>query len=387
MSYTSLGVSLPDLTISAAAAPAASWDGPIAVSVNVRNIGASTFDEPLALAPGSISSADAPPSTVTVYAARNPHKLKNSVKIGTFTVPLVPQNSSVQLNETLTLANRPKGFPGDGGKIYVYAVANSTNTVVESDYANNASVPTPVFIEAPLPDLVAVALDMPPKISPGDTIQPNIEIANLGTADTDVQGPVTVALIASVTPDFGPGSSVVGVYKVANIPGISTITTQSPTVPQVFGTATLTPQNNVVTIVSAPVTVPASPRTYYLGVVIDPNNLIHQIHGVANASADKHGGFSLPTPVGPPLGYLPPAGVVTAGGAALVPTFPEPLSSTTGGSGIVGVGGSTPVGPQIAGATTPQTLAFSGVLPDPISIASTVNLTNFHISAAKLKKK
>ena len=105
------------------------------------------------------------------------------------------------------MPTQPAGFPGDGGKIYLVLVANSSGTVPKSDATNNATKPIPVLIEAPLPELAVVGLDVPPVMQPGDTIQPNIRIANLGPADTNLQGPVQIALVASVTPNFTAGSS------------------------------------------------------------------------------------------------------------------------------------------------------------------------------------
>ena len=359
LSYTTLGFSLPDLTISGFAAPAASWGGPLAVSVNLSNIGASTLNEPLNLAPGSVSSADAPASTVAVFATRNPHG-RHGVLIGSFSAPLVPQNSEIQLNELLTLPNRPAGFPGDGGKIYVYFVANATNTVLETDLSNNFSSNSPVKIEAPLPDLQPVALDVPPVINPGDTIQPNIEIANLGPASTLPQGPVTVDLVASVTPTFGPGSSILATYQVPFIPGISTVATETP-LKLAFGTANLTPQNNVVTITGSPVTLPATPGVYFIGVVVDPAGQNKQIRTIADRGHTNP--FSLAKQVGPNQSGLPPAGIFVPGGAANVPAFPSApvFGLTTNGIGV-GTGVTLPPGPVVAGPATSSTTTTAGTV-------------------------
>ena len=52
LAYSGLGFSLPDLTVTGFASPVASYGGPVTVTVNVRNIGASSTLEPLALSPG-----------------------------------------------------------------------------------------------------------------------------------------------------------------------------------------------------------------------------------------------------------------------------------------------------------------------------------------------
>ncbi len=51
LSYTSLGYSLPDLTISGIGGPAAAWGGSYQLTVLVKNTGASTIIEPLSLVP------------------------------------------------------------------------------------------------------------------------------------------------------------------------------------------------------------------------------------------------------------------------------------------------------------------------------------------------
>ena len=62
-----------------------------------------------------------------------------------------------------------------------------------------------------------------------------------------------------------------------NIPGLSGIATSS----RLLGDANQTPPKNVVTVAFPDVTLPTSPRTYYLGVVIDPFNRIKQLSRVA----------------------------------------------------------------------------------------------------------
>ena len=100
----------------------------------------------------------------------------------------------------------------------------------------------------PLPELSVVGLDMPPVMQPGDTIQPNIRIANFGPGSTASQGTLQVALIASTTPTFNSGSSLVATYTVANIPGQTPARTSATAV---FGDANLDPAVNVVTIAGA----------------------------------------------------------------------------------------------------------------------------------------
>ena len=60
------------------------------------------------------------------------------------------------------------------------------------------------------------------------------------------------------------------------------------------------------------VTLPTSPRKYYLGVVVDPYGKIQQLSTPANPLADIQ-------VVGPPIPHLPPAGVVFDGQLQPVP--------------------------------------------------------------------
>jgi hypothetical protein len=330
LAYTPLGFSLPDLTVSGYASTVAAWGGPLTVTVNVRNLGASTLPEPTNLQPGAFGNADAAPSSVAVLVSRSPHATaRNSVLVGSIATPAINQNDLVQLTQTLTLPAQPAHFPGDGGKVFVHFVVNpGGKTVNESDYTNNtARSSLPVQIEVPLPDLVETAIDVPPVMQPGDTIQPTIRIANIGPASTSAQGPVTVVLVASTTRKFTSGSSILSTYTVANIPGTSQVSSDA----QIVGDTNLNPQNNVVTITGAPVTLPTSPKVYFIGVVIDPNHAIQQIRSVgAGASTNA---LSLPQQVGPPITGLPPAGVVFPGGGANNLPFPYPpnvtISNTT----------------------------------------------------------
>ena len=308
LAYTPLGFSLPDLTISGFAAPAASWGGTLTVAVDVRNIGASSLIEPLALQPGAPSTADALPTYVAVYASRSPRG-GHEVQIGQFLTPYIPQNSAVQLTEALTLPSRPPGLPGPGGTIYLRFAVDPDGILAESDYTNNASQKAaPVRIEAPLPELTVTGLDVPPVMQPGDVIQPNIRVANVGTAPTSPQGPVTVDLVASRTPTFGPGSAILSTFTVANIP-----------------------PSGAVTLTGAPVQLPTSPGVYSLGVVVDPNGTIKQLHTVGGIGGSGRR-ISLPRRVGPPITNLPPAGVLIPGGASNVMPFPIP-SGIAGGLG------------------------------------------------------
>ena len=327
LAYTPLGYSLPDLTISGYTSSVASWGGPLTVTLDVQNLGASTLIEPTMLLPGATSHADSSPTTVAVIASRGPHPgAKGAVQVASIAVPSIKQNDFVQFTQTLTLPNRPAGLPGNGGKVYVTFKINSTGASPESDTTNNKSSGHLLKIRAPLPDLVVTALDVPPVMQPGDTIQPNVRIANLGPADTNLQGPVLVELVASTTPKFNSGSSVISTFSVPNIPGTSAVSSGS----QLSGDANLDPQTNIDTIRFNPVTLPVSPKVYYIGVVVDPSKSIRQIHVIGRVQTGN--ALKLPQRVGPKTSGLPPAGVLYAGGGTNNLPFPYPPNITPSGT-------------------------------------------------------
>jgi hypothetical protein len=314
LAFSDLGFSLPDLAISGEAGPRAAWGGHLNVSAFLQNTGASTITEPLSQAPatqppiagsfyGSSSTADAPDSTVAVLLTRSPKSLRGAITLGKIEAPPVAQNSVEQLAAQFTLPSRPAGFPGAGGKVYLWFVANASSQFPEASYTGNLSTPVPVMITSqPLPELRVIALSVPSTLQPGDTIQPQIQIENFGTADPDAQGPVTVDLVESVTRSFTLGSVVVASYTINSIPAVSQAPTRGNF--RTFAKRILSPPANVATIIGSSVTLSTSPSRYFLGVVIDPNNTLRQLSLPAN-------NFQQIRVVGPPVRNLPPAGVVS----------------------------------------------------------------------------
>jgi hypothetical protein len=330
LSFTTLGYSLPDLTISGEAGPRAAWGGTLDVAVNLQNIGASSTTEPVSQLPptepqaagslyNSTSSADVPDSTVEVLLSRSPKSLAGAVKLGTFPAPPVSQNNLEQLSASFKLPSRPKGFARSGGTFYVWFVANSTDAFEEANFANNISKPVAVHVApSPLPELRAIGLSLPSNLQPGDTIDPVITLENFGTADTNLQGPVTVDLVASVTRTFTLGSSIIASYSVSDIPPVSEAPTRANY--RTFATQILTAPQNVVTIDGTAVTLPTSPRTYFIGVVIDPDNNIKQLSRPGNS-------FEVIKVVGPPRKTLSASGIVSSSNTGQFPTAPtgEPV--------------------------------------------------------------
>jgi hypothetical protein len=271
---------------------------------------------------GIPSTASAPDSTINVILSPRARSLAGAIQIGTISAPALEQNSIEQLSGTFTLPTVPPGFSSSGIAFVRFQIVPASGVAI-SNNSQTLSKPVPVrFITQALPELRTTALDVPSVLQPGDTIVPTFQITNLGTAATDTQGPVQVALVASVTPDFNLGSSIVALYTLpAGIPGASSnpvktsvrhhgrLAGQNGTVNNV------TPGNNVETFTGTPVTLPTSPNTYFLGIVVDPNNLLNQLSLPANRLEQIQ-------VVGPPIPGLPPAGVVSS--SALNQPFPNP---------------------------------------------------------------
>jgi hypothetical protein len=290
------------------------------VTVNLQNIGSTSSIEPLALQPGAASTSDALPSTVGVFLSRRPRLTAGAFKLGEISAPEVTQNSLVQLTQTFTLPQQPRRFPGNGGTLFVIFRANEAKGIQEADRTNNVSKAVPVQIAVGLPDLFAIALDVPPVMQPGDTIQPNIKIANFGTANPSIQGTFDVDLVASTDKNFGPGDTILSKFTVSSLAPLSTV----PSFDTVLGNVNITDPANVLTLQGAPVTLPTSATGYFLGVIVDPDNRIREIHEVGQGPSSA---LSPVVQVGPPIPGLPPAGVVSSPAPA-GNVFPFPAFGT-----------------------------------------------------------
>jgi hypothetical protein len=300
MASSSLGFSLPDLRISGIAGSQAAWGGTLGITAMVDNIGSSTTTNPIAWAPGNLSTADAPASTVAVLITPHRHSLRGAIQVGTFAAPAISQNSLEQITDSLTLPSQPAGFAGPGGRFFVRLVANTDGSVVEANRYNNVSRPIRVRVaSSALPELRVVSLGVPAHMQPGDTIAPQITIANFGSAASGT--PVQVALVESTSKSFTVGSSIIALYNVeTSIPGAYQA------------------GNNTLTFTAPAVQLTSTPSTYYLGVVIDPNGLINQLSTPTNVFEQIH-------KVGPANSGLPPAGVVSS---ANDQPFPLPPTGT-----------------------------------------------------------
>ncbi|MFO0950607.1 MAG: hypothetical protein U0835_05535 [Isosphaeraceae bacterium] len=75
-------------------APVGSWGGPLSITVNLQNIGSSEVIEPLSLADGTVSTADATASVMSVFAVRDPQNPASPrVLVGTFAAKPSPRTA------------------------------------------------------------------------------------------------------------------------------------------------------------------------------------------------------------------------------------------------------------------------------------------------------
>lgn len=306
LSWTPLGFSLPDLTISGFAAPVAAYGEEIAVTVRVQNLGASSILEPLSLEPGAISTADAPPSTAAVYLSRSPNFGRGAIKIGEIDVPFLQQNSVVEITDTVTMPSRLPGLPGSGGTVYLFFRADADRTTTDYDRTNNTTLHgVPVEITAALPELVGLSIDVPPVMQPGDAIAPSIKIANYGSTNPNQQvESFEVVLVASTDQNFGPGDVVLATYTVRSLPPLALVPMQH----SVLGDVNVDDPINIITLETiTPIVLPSTPGQYFVGVIVDPQNTVREIGELRRGPSPR---LQPIAPVGPPIANLPPAGVV-----------------------------------------------------------------------------
>lgn len=305
LAWSPLGFSLPDLAISGFAAPVAAYGEEVAVTVRVQNLGASSITEPLALEPGAPSTADAPPSTVSVWLSRSPRFGPGAIRIGDVEVPAVRQNSFVEITDTVPMPPQLPFLPPTGERVYLYFRADTDRQVLDRDRTNNQTLRgVPVRTAPPLPELVSLAIDVPPVMQPGDAITPTIKIANLGTTNPNQQAAFEVALVASTDQNFGPGDQVLATYTVLSVPPLA----QVPMQRTVLGDVNVEDPINILTIETPePIILPTTLAEYIIGVVIDPQNVIREIGEIGQGPGSE---LETTRRVGPPIPGLPPAGVL-----------------------------------------------------------------------------
>lgn len=306
LAWSPLGFSLPDLTISGFGPPVAAYGEPFAVTVRVQNQGASSILEPLALEPNAISTADAPATKAAVFVSPSPRFGAGAIKIGEIDVPRITQNSWVEITATITMPDQLPFRLSNGGTVYLYFRADAERTSLDYDRTNNTTRQgVPVRIVPALPELLAIGIDTPTVMQPGDTIAPTIKVANNGAANPNQQvDSFQVVLVASTDTNFGPGDEVLATFEVLSLPPLALVPMQRT----VLGDVNVQDPINIITLnVIEPIVLPSAPGEYYIGVIVDPQNQVNEISEIGRG---PDAALNTVRRVGPPIPGLPPAGVV-----------------------------------------------------------------------------
>ena len=301
LTYTPLGYPLPDLVVQGGTSPEAAYGGAITVTADVSNLSHSAMIEPLSLAPGSVSAADAPATTVGVYLSPRSGAgwVRNAYKLGDIQVPALPQNRTYNLQASFAMpAAQPQGFPVEGGQLFVWFRANDSSSANEIDTTNNVSrAAQAVGLYSHRPQLSLLTAIYPPGLSPGASLAPQFQIGNYGTASPATS--VVVELVASRDRHFGKSDLALATYTFANVPPISGVSS--------FGQSYIQDVNldvpgNVVTASSKVVTLPRWKAPYYIGYVIDPGHQIPQISDLSQPRSNLLQGIQA---VGRPIHGMP----------------------------------------------------------------------------------
>ena len=321
LAWSGLYQSLPDLTIQGYAAPVAAYGGQITVNAVIDNLGANTFPS-YNQSQTAVSTADAPPSQVTVYLGRSPHWPTRVIELGSFETPAIPQKTIVQVEQTLDVPERMQRFlPPSGGTAYLFFRVDLPEgyPLPDFDPTNNVQRKgVPVQIAPNLPDLYAISLEVPGTMQAGDAIQPTIKLANYGTANPADQGPFDVLLVASTDKNFGPGDRILERFTVRSVPSLADVPIQGQ---PILGDVNINDPVNIISLTStSPITLPDRPELYNLGVIVDPDNQIREINEVGRPPSSQLNPIKR---VGPRQHGLTPARVVGTP-APLGNRFPTP---------------------------------------------------------------
>ena len=326
MAYTPLGFSIPDLAIVGAfSGPVGVAGGPLAVTVDVSNLGQSSIPEPFNQLPGASSRADAPASQVAVFFAPRAHvPLSNQTLLGTFDVPAIPQNRLARVTGTVNLPVDA----GAGG--FLTVLIDPGQNILDLNRTNNAfRIAEPVPVTADLPELRATALGLPPVLNPGDAVVPQVRVENIGPASTASQAAVVVQVVASTDTTFGPGDQILATFTVNNIPGLA-LTPSRSFVP---GDVNLVDQPNQVTLdAMTPVLLPSTGAPYFVGVIVDPLDAIEELSEVDRGPDPTLEQLRV---VGDNPSGFPPAAQAGSPAPTTAP-FPFPPFTTPTGSPILG---------------------------------------------------
>ena len=332
MASSAMGFSLPNVAVGNYTSPLASWGQNYTFQLQAFNRGASSLPEPSAQFPYATSTADAD-TTASVYlvaghGARQQRYLLDTIDLGT-----ISQNSAYGAGTgaqfTVPLpATPPAGFPAAGGRFRILVVPTVSNQIrLPSLYPNNgASYSVPVKIMPSLPQVEFMGSNLPKNLVPGQVILPEIQVANVGAANINTQGPLKVILVASTDRNYNPGDVILNEYTVNDLSALN----ERPLAGGIDNLPAGMVQNlnlaaNQSTATGAKITLPLN-STYYVGFVIDPDRTLTQISD--NAGIPRSSRLLGVQLVTPRHGYTAPRNL-TDTAADLFPNLPYSATDST----------------------------------------------------------
>ncbi len=274
---TPLGVTAPDLAVTRAFTSPATTDlGQLAVAAEVANLATSETREPLNLGIQVPTSADAPASTLGVFAnVRLPGgRSLPPLRVGSLPIPEITQNQFVRVEGIVGLGRLPLQFLRSGVLDFT-VVADVDDVVAELNEANNTMAvinERPTVLGPALADLMTINFSTPEALVPGQSFFGSVTIANNGTVDAVL--PFEVVVVASEDEVFDPGiDQIVQTFDVqVPLPSLSRFAT--PRLNLLGLTGGITPNARTF---SSVFTLPDMPGDYFLGVVVDPMDQIAEI--------------------------------------------------------------------------------------------------------------
>jgi subtilase family serine protease len=197
--------------------------------------------------------------------------LLSDLVVGDKQVSLIASGTSQTIDLPFTIPlNDAHGHPWPTGNYYFFALLDSQGQVTElNEQNNNLQIMGPVLISAPAPDLTVVRIDAPASAGVGEIAPVYRVLKNIGIKDaSDVVYRYYLSANQTITPDDIPLAIVSG------------------TMPVLDGHLAMLTAGQVdaaTELVQVPGTV--TPGTWYIGVLIDPDNTVLELDETNNGLA------------------------------------------------------------------------------------------------------
>lgn len=190
----------------------------------------------------NVGTVDVTDVTCALYLSNDTERDAQDVNVGTFVVPsLVAAGGPTTIDVTVTV---PGGTPP--GNYYLLLAVDSNDAVAEAEENNNVAVAANRFATAY--ELRATSIVAQSGGNPGDSIDFNIDIANLGVPYT---GPLELAIRASSNTTYEATDPLIDTFTVAANGGVAQAFQLTATVPALapgdyYGVAIVDPLNALV---------------------------------------------------------------------------------------------------------------------------------------------